>query len=740
MTDVGTLGNLAWRDWNTDGVPSSGERKPPKADIRAFVEAVETQKTTVLANVAALRLYEGDATSAILKVRTSFGDRGGGVFTVKSGDSSTTDDGSMIVVDARGRRWWRSVTDDVLYPEWFGALRNGTADDKPAWAAAVAYGAALGSARVRGMAGSYRWASGLVVTNGNVRLEGASGKNSTIIVGDFNGDIISIGDGSAAPNFCSVMNLRIDGSEDRTSGAGVRVRNGHDVEIGENHFGLYHDTCVQLDGGAAQFICKVFDNELSAGAIGIDVGSVGGVVQDCHIFRNTIFNMTAAGIRLVHSSGAYAGFNSIGNCRHGILWAPGDGQYVAAAKFVATLGDTSRSHGWVLKPTHANGSISSCTIDACWAASNGVDDNGHGMVIDPNGGTISGLSITTLSAENNRGHGILHMGGTEIQFNNPQVFCNSQAGSGLFHGLAVAANVGRFKVDGGWYGKGGRIAVVPPGTNNQGYGLIVNAGSGNHYTITNVTALDNVLGDISDGGTGPIKIVKDNIGYTEGRAVVADSAYTVKSTDRIVAYTSLSAARTVALPAASNYPVGKRLVIIDESGSASPSNTISIDPDGTDTVDGSNTTQVLINVPRGRCELESNGSNGWGLLACSVEYTNSLSVDVAMNDDTIYHTGPSVAQGPAGRWGATGNVTVKDTTAGGIFFIKLWDGTTAVDSAVIYGIATDYPMHAAQSGVLSAPAGNIRISVRDTSSDNGVIVANATAVTKDSTITVRRIP
>lgn len=41
MTDVGTLGRAAWRLWNTDGVPSSGARRPPKADILAFVDALD---------------------------------------------------------------------------------------------------------------------------------------------------------------------------------------------------------------------------------------------------------------------------------------------------------------------------------------------------------------------------------------------------------------------------------------------------------------------------------------------------------------------------------------------------------------------------------------------------------------------------------------------------------------------------------------------------------------------------
>jgi hypothetical protein len=41
MSVLGDLGRLAWRLWNTDGVPSSGAREPLKSDILAFVNEVE---------------------------------------------------------------------------------------------------------------------------------------------------------------------------------------------------------------------------------------------------------------------------------------------------------------------------------------------------------------------------------------------------------------------------------------------------------------------------------------------------------------------------------------------------------------------------------------------------------------------------------------------------------------------------------------------------------------------------
>lgn len=41
MTDIRTLGRTAWRDYATDGSPSSGAHQPLKSEILAFVDAVE---------------------------------------------------------------------------------------------------------------------------------------------------------------------------------------------------------------------------------------------------------------------------------------------------------------------------------------------------------------------------------------------------------------------------------------------------------------------------------------------------------------------------------------------------------------------------------------------------------------------------------------------------------------------------------------------------------------------------
>ena len=84
---------------------------------------------------------------------------------------------------------------------------------------------------------------------------------------------------------------------------------------------------------------------------------------------------------------------------------------------------------------------------------------------------------------------------------------------------------------------------------------------------------------------------------TAVRNGISDTNYTATSTDTLIAYVTLTAARTVTLPAASSVPAGKQFIIKDESGNCSSGNTITI----VGIIDGvSNQTTPVIVVPANR--------------------------------------------------------------------------------------------------------------------------------------------
>ena len=99
---------------------------------------------------------------------------------------------------------------------------------------------------------------------------------------------------------------------------------------------------------------------------------------------------------------------------------------------------------------------------------------------------------------------------------------------------------------------------------------------------------------------------------TNARTAVSDAAYAVLTTDRLVAYTALTAARAVSLPSAASYPTGARLTVVDESGSCSATRTITLACAGSDTINGA--ASAAMNTAYAYLSLESNGSNAWTIV------------------------------------------------------------------------------------------------------------------------------
>ena len=120
--------------------------------------------------------------------------------------------------------------------------------------------------------------------------------------------------------------------------------------------------------------------------------------------------------------------------------------------------------------------------------------------------------------------------------------------------------------------------------------------------------------------------------------------------------------------------------------------------------------------------------------------TASLSGDVAMNNTANYFAGPAIAQGTAGKWFVSGTVTAYDSGGAASIYAKLWDGTTVIASAGANSAGANALVAISLSGYISAPAGNLRIDLRDATATTGVIAHDATGANNtDCTITAIRI-
>ena len=127
------------------------------------------------------------------------------------------------------------------------------------------------------------------------------------------------------------------------------------------------------------------------------------------------------------------------------------------------------------------------------------------------------------------------------------------------------------------------------GALNAAYGhLALESNGSNAWTLVDNSDFAAITGGTINGAT--IGATTPAAGsfttLSLARHAVVDAAYSVAAGISTVAYTSITAARAVALPAANSFAAGQQLLVIDESGSCSVTNTITLNRAGSDVING----------------------------------------------------------------------------------------------------------------------------------------------------------
>jgi hypothetical protein len=160
--------------------------------------------------------------------------------------------------------------------------------------------------------------------------------------------------------------------------------------------------------------------------------------------------------------------------------------------------DSGTSYGIQTNPA-AGGFVDLLKIINTWACT-----NAHGIILNPsNTGLTRRVEIVNCTLSNNVAGAGLHIGGSTVT----NVLMQGGSAAQNTNGIHVIAGSTKFNIDNVRLGPSGEFAA------NTGYGILLDAGGTDDFSITNCDVQTNGTGGISDGATGVNRVIKDNRGY-----------------------------------------------------------------------------------------------------------------------------------------------------------------------------------------------------------------------------------
>lgn len=220
---------------------------------------------------------------------------------------------------------------------------------------------------------------------------------------------------------------------------------------------------------------------------------------------------------------------------------------------------------------------------------------------------------------------------------------------------------------------------------------------------TSTLDTDGTLAAASDARVPSQKAVKTYVDASAGvgRSTFSNANYTVLTTDRFVAQTgTLSAPRTVTMPAASSVAAGTSIVIADESGTVTSTNTITISRAGSDTIDGA--TSEVIGAAYAQRRLFSDGTSKWSFDKGVLRESNNLSELTATAGTARANigAGPLLTQTAVktSNYTAAANEIVRCDASGGGFTVTLPAAPAQGTTVVVFNTSSPGTVTVARGG------------------------------------------
>jgi hypothetical protein len=462
-----------------------------------------------VATIAALRV----ATSASLpsdlvfvKGYRTLADGGEGIFEYNSTDTTSSDNGGTIIIDASSRRWYRALGGKPATVKQFGAYGDGT---NAATTTAAIQACHTASANVFYPAGNYS-ISGPINVVGPCVVSGM-GASSIITQTSATSDIFDV---TGINVDISGLNFTATSATSQTGGSFISL-NATFVRVHDFYMSNYF-IGITIDSSSSDPGIHIIDGYMlysgsSGNSNGIIVDNgVDIVLQNIlmsgpavnHQMANGVLINNCGDITLDHVLTIWAG--------NGCAIAPGVGQTVQLV-FINDCEFDSGSAGIVCEVA---GTLQALKIEQSWCASN----SGHGMILNTSGsGAIQQTDIINSISSGNTDNGLIiaSVAVAKTTIIGSEFSANS-------NGIYVAAGVGQFRIIGCTAGQSGEFA------GNINYGIVL-FGSNNNFQIVDNDLSGNAGASVDlvipAGAAGQTNWIARNLGFvTQAEGILTTTA------------------------------------------------------------------------------------------------------------------------------------------------------------------------------------------------------------------------
>jgi len=383
--------------------------------------------------------------------------------------------------------------------EWFGAVGDGATDDRAAILKVIS-----GFSGWAMMAKVYA-VSAKIDVNKNFRVLGKGSDVSVIRVTALNSDGLvvyglnsgTLGDAGSSYKLTG-FSIECTATGTPSSGIGLKILwssygSVSHIKVKNFYCSYYLGTALCVDfRDIASFYAYNFGFQVDSASLDFIVD---GIVIDGQTGPASGVRRTNVGVYIygVGTEGfSFAGVRCTFCLNRGLLIdssSSGKRQCPSFGKFTNCYFDTAGSYSLI----NIGREI---TFNSCWFSSSASD---AGLSI----GTTHGLMFSLCQFINNATHGcILSASASFTVFNACQFSSNAAVTSGN-SGLSVGAGCNNFTVT-------NCLMDNSSLSSSQAYGVYVAPGSSTNYIIANNQMYGNLLGGVSDGGTGAQKVVQNN--------------------------------------------------------------------------------------------------------------------------------------------------------------------------------------------------------------------------------------